>query len=81
MHNTQDCHRYEKNENKKFDFQATKKGARNPIPQSSLSCNYARKWTSLRKQSRKKMQKGRHVAIAIQILTQNRELGWVTLGK
>jgi hypothetical protein len=29
----------------------------NPIPQSSHSHNYARKWTSLRKQSRNKIQR------------------------
>jgi hypothetical protein len=46
----------------------------NPIPQSSLSHSYARKWTCLRKQSRNKMLKGRNVSIAIQIPTQNREL-------
>ncbi len=32
MHNTQDCHRYNKNRNKKSDFRATKKGAKKPNP-------------------------------------------------
>ncbi len=54
-----------------------RKAQESPIPQSSLSHNYARKWTSSRKQSRNKMLKRRNVTVAIWIPTQNRELGWV----
>ncbi len=36
MHNTQECHRYKKKENKKSDFRATEKGTKktNPTKQS-----------------------------------------------
>jgi len=76
-HTQYTCCRYKENRNEKSDFWETRKGSRDPIPQSSLLHNYARKWTSLSRWSRNKTPKGRNVAIATPILTLNRELGRV----
>ncbi len=54
-----------------------RKAERNPIPQNSLLRNKARKWTSSRRWSRKKAPRSGSVAVAIAILTPNRELGRV----
>jgi hypothetical protein len=48
-HNTQDCHRYEKNGNKKSDFRATKKGTRKPNPTKQSFTQLCKKMDKLEK--------------------------------
>ncbi len=53
MHNTQDCHRYEKNGNEKSDFRATKKGARKPNPTKQSFVQLCKKMDKLKKAIKK----------------------------
>ncbi len=53
MHNTQECHRYEKNGNKKYGFRATKKGARKPNPTKQSFAQLCEKMDKLEKAIKK----------------------------
>jgi hypothetical protein len=66
-----------KTEQKNLISALPRKVERNPIPQSSLSCNSARHWTSLRRQSRNRAPSPRNAVGMIAIPTLNRELSCI----
>jgi hypothetical protein len=68
---THDCCKYEKDGTEKFSFRAAKKGGKKNYP---VNQNFAQLRRSL-------VGKVRNAITRIAIPTQNRELGWVALGK
>jgi hypothetical protein len=70
MHNTRDCHRFEKDGKEKSNFCTAKKGRRKGNPIKPKLCT-----------ARSLVRKGKSAVMRIVILTLNRELGWVVLGK
>ncbi len=74
MHDSCDCHCFEKGGTEKSNFRAAKKGGKksNPIKQSFAQLSKNSDW--LKKVTEKKDTRNGNIAVAIVILTQKREL-------
>ncbi len=83
MHNTRDCHRFEKDGKEKFSFHAAKKGGYNQNPVNQNFAQLTNKIEKLEKALKKSgtLRKARIAVTRIPIPTPNRELGRVALGK
>ncbi len=80
-HNTCDCHRFEKDGKEKSSFRAAKKGRYKSNPVNQKFAQLTDKIEKLEKALKKSGKKGKKRRYEIGILTPNRELGWVALGK
>ena len=81
MHNTHDCHRFEKDGKKKFNFCTAKKGRKKGNPVNHNFVQLTKKIKKLEKALKKSGKKGQSTVTRIAIPTLNRELGRVALGK
>jgi hypothetical protein len=66
---------------KKSSFRATKKGGKTNYPMNQNFVQLTKKIEKLEKALKKSGKKARNAVMRIAILTLNRELGWVALGK
>ena len=80
-HNTRDCCQIKKNGTEKSNFRATKKGGKKPNPTKQSFAQLSEKLDQLEKVIKKKTPRSKNDAVAIAILTPNKELGWVAQGK
>ncbi len=81
MHNTRDCHRFEKDGKEKSSFRATKKGGYKSNPVNQNFAQLTDKIKKLEKALKKSGKKGQSAVMRVVIPTPNKELGWVALGK
>ena len=77
IHNTRDCHQFQKDGIKKSKFCAAKKGGKKPNPVKQSFTQLSKKLDKLEKVIKKKTPRSRSVAIVIVIPTRNRESGQV----
>jgi hypothetical protein len=81
MHDTCVCHRFEKDGKEKSNFRTAKKGERKGNPMNHNFAQLTKKIEKLEKALKKSSKKDKKRRSRIAILTPNRELGWVALGK
>jgi hypothetical protein len=81
MHNTCDCHRFEKDGKEKSSFRAAKKGGYKSNPLNQNFAQLTDKIKKLEKVLKKSGKKGQKHRYEDNDSTPNRELGWVALGK
>jgi hypothetical protein len=80
-HTTHECHKYEKDGTEKSSFRAAKKGGKKNYPMNQNFAQLTKKIEKLETVLKKSRKKARNATMRIAILTLNRELGQVALGK
>jgi hypothetical protein len=81
IHTTRECRKYEKDGTEKSSFCTAKKGGKKNYPVNQNFVQLTEKIDKLEKAMKKSRKNVRNAVTMIGILTPNRKLGWVALGK